>query len=128
MAFLLDTNVAIHLRDGNSDIIDRVAALGAAVQMSIISRVELENGVYRTPSLAAPQRARVDAILASIPALAFDNSSADAYRAIIARAGYSRRKMLDRMIAAQAVVHSAALVTMNASDFADIPDLQILAW
>lgn len=32
------------------------------------------------------------------------------------------------MIAAQALVHRATLVTMNASDFADIAGLSLLAW
>ena len=44
------------------------------------------------------------------------------------RVGYSRRKLLDRMIAAQAIVHRATVVTMNPDDFADIPGLDVLAW
>jgi len=34
----------------------------------------------------------------------------------------------DRMIAAQALVHRASLVTMNADDYADVPGLSLLAW
>jgi predicted nucleic acid-binding protein len=128
MAHLLDTNVAIHLRDGDPAIMARVAALDDAVLMSIATRVELEGGVYREPAHAPLRRARLDAILAAIPALAFDDAAADAYGAIVARAGYSRRKLLDRMIAAQAIVHRAILVTMNAADYADIPDLSLVAW
>ena len=79
--YVLDTNVLIHLRDGDP-----------------------------------------------IPALAFDAESADAYRDILASAGYSRRKLLDRMIAAQAIVHRATLVTKNPADFSDIPGLSVLAW
>ena len=47
MAFLLDTNVAIHLRDGDPLVTRKVAALQGAVLMSIVTRVELEGGVYR---------------------------------------------------------------------------------
>jgi antitoxin VapB len=43
-------------------------------------------------------------------------------------AGYSRRNLLNRMIASQAIVHRATLVTMNAACFADIPVLKLLAW
>jgi len=47
---------------------------------------------------------------------------------IVASAGYSRRKLLDRMIAAQALVHRATLITFNPDDFADVPNLSLLAW
>lgn len=128
MAYVLDTNVAIHLRDGDAAVTDRVAALDGAVLMSIVTRVELEGGVHREPEHAAIRRARLDTMLAAIPTLAFDDVSADAYAGIVAHAGYSRRKLLDRMIAAQALVHRAALVTLNADDFRDIPGLQVEAW
>jgi predicted nucleic acid-binding protein len=32
------------------------------------------------------------------------------------------------MIAAQALAHRAALITMNAEDFSDIPGLNLLDW
>jgi predicted nucleic acid-binding protein len=128
MAFLLDTDVAIHLRDGDAAIVDKVAALDDAVLMSIVTRVELDGGVYREPVHAPLRRARLDAILAAVPTIAFDDAAADAYGAIVASAGYSRRKLLGRMIAAQALVHRATLVTMNAADYADIPNLSLAAW
>lgn len=128
MAYLLDTDVAIHLRDGNPDITDKVGALDDAVLMSIVTRVELEGGVWRDPAHSQIRRARLDAILAAVPALAFDDAAAEAYGVIVASAGYSRRKLLDRMIAAQALVHRASLVTMNAGDYANIPDLALVAW
>src|SRR4051812_39175944 len=116
MAWLLDTSVAIHLRDGDAVVTDRVAGLDGAVLLSIVTRVELEGGVYREPAYAAIRRARLDTILAAMPALAFDDAAADAYGGIVAHAGDSRRKLLDRMIAAQALVHRATLVTMNGDD------------
>ena len=128
MAFLLDTNVAIHVRDGDAAITSNVAALEGAVLMSIVTRVELEGGVYREPDYAAIRRARLDAMLSAIPSLAFDDLAAETYRRIVANAGYSRRKLLDRMIAAQALVHRAALVTLNPGDFADVPGLSVLGW
>ena len=128
MAFVLDTNVAIHLRDGDIAVTDRVAALDGAVLISVVTRVELEGGVYRDPAQAAIRRARLDVVLAAIPTLAFDGAAADAYGSIVAHAGYSRRKLLDRMIAAQALVHRATLVTLNADGFSDVPGLRLLAW
>ena len=128
MAYLIDTNVAIHLRDGDPATMERVAALDGAVLMSVVTRVELEGGVYRYPNDAAVRRARLDMMLVAIPVLAFDDEAAVAYAAIVAHAGYSRRKLLDRMIVAQALVHHATLVTLNADDFRDIPGLQLAAW
>jgi tRNA(fMet)-specific endonuclease VapC len=128
MAFLLDTDVAIHLRDGDPATTAKVGALDDAVLMSIVTRVELEGGVYREPAYAQVRRARLDTILAAIPTVAFDDAAADAYGDIVAKAGYSRRKLLDRMIAAQALVHRSTLVTINAGDYADVPGLSLMAW
>ena len=77
----------------------KVAALQDAVLMSVVTRVELGGGVYRDPANASVRRARLDAMLAAIPAIAFDDAAAAAYEAIVAHAGYSRRKLLDRVIA-----------------------------
>ena len=67
-------------------------------------------------------------MLRAIPTLAFDDASADAYRTIVERVGFSRHKLLDRMIAAQAIVHRATVVTMDPDDFNDVPGLDVLAW
>jgi predicted nucleic acid-binding protein len=128
LAYLLDTNVAIHLRDGDESVTSRVAALEGAILLSVISRAELEGGVYRDPAQAGIRRPRLDATLAALPVLAFDDTAADAYRQIVEAVGYSRRRLLDRMIAAQTLVHRATLVTMNADDFRDIPGLALLSW
>jgi tRNA(fMet)-specific endonuclease VapC len=126
--FLLDTDVAIHLRDGDRLITDKIGRLEGVVLLSIVTRVELEGGVYRDPSQVGLRRPRLDAILATLPVLAFDDVAADAYRSIVEAAGYSRRKLLDRMIAAQALAHRATLVTCNPADFRDVPGLELLAW
>jgi tRNA(fMet)-specific endonuclease VapC len=128
LAFIIDTNVAIHLRDGDAGVAKRLEELGDGVLMSIVTRVELEGGVYRVAELSAIRRARLDVIIAAIPALAFDDLAAGFYAAILAEAGYSRRKILDRMIGAQALAHRATLITMNAEDFSDIPGLDYLDW
>ena len=128
MAFLLDTNIAIHLRDHDAAVVDKVEELDGAILMSVITRVELEGGVYNDPAQTPIRRQRVDEMLQSITIVPFDDTAADAYRRIIEAAGFSRRKIIDRMIAAQALAHRATLVTINAADFRDVPGLDLLAW
>jgi len=128
MAWLIDTNVAIHLRDGNDAVLDRVARLDSMPLLSVVSAVELEGGVYRDPRQAAIRRARLDFLLSRLAILAFDAETAAAYGRIVSATGYSRTNVLDRMIAAQAIVHRATLITMNPADFRDIPGLAMEAW
>lgn len=127
MAVLIDTGVAILMRDTDS-FAGFLAGLDPPAYLSAISRVELENGVYRYPALAAVRRPSLDLILRHMPTLEFGEPEIAAYRAIVAAIGYARRKTLDRMIAATALVHRLALVTTNAADFRDVPELELVAW
>lgn len=127
MDWLLDTSVLIPMRDGDGAVRAAVADLPRRAGLSIVSVVELEGGVYRDASQAARRRQAVDAILSRLTVLPFSAEEAAAYGRIVAAAGYSRRKVLDRMIAAQALVAGAVLVTLNPDDFADIPDLSVQA-
>jgi predicted nucleic acid-binding protein len=126
--YLIDTNVAIHLRDRDPVIGTKMASLDGEVLLSVVSRVELEGGVYREPSKTAARRARLDAMLLGLEVVPFSEAAAVAYGKIVSAAGYSRRKVLDRMIAAQALVIQATVVTMNASDFRDVLGLSVIAW
>ena len=128
MPFMLDTNVAIHLRDGDPQVIDRIEALDDDVSLSIVTRVELEGGILRDPARAEVRRVRLESMLRTLPTVPFDDTAADAYREILNVVGFSRRKVLDRMIAAQALVRRATLVTLNADDFRDVPGLSLLEW
>jgi predicted nucleic acid-binding protein len=128
LAFLLDTNVLIRLRDRDLAIVPRIAALDQPILISNVSRVELEGGVQTDPQQAAVRRIRMDAIFQALQVLSFGGADAEAYGAIVQAIGYSRRKLLDRMIAAQAIVNHAALVTQNPADFRDIPGLELEAW
>lgn len=128
MSALIDTNIAIRLRDGDAGVIARYAELAAPPALSIVSRIELEGGVAARPDLAHRRRAALDALLDELDILDFDARAADAYRRIVTAAGYSRPRILDRMIAATALAHGLSAITTNPSDFRDMPGLAIIAW
>ena len=128
MGFLIDTDVAIHWRDGSKDIRERIIGLGALPTISVLTRVELENGVYRDPALMERRRRLLDNMLARLPILNFTDDTAAIYSAIIGGIGVSKRKIIDRMIAATAIENGMTLVTMNRTDFATIPGLVLETW
>jgi tRNA(fMet)-specific endonuclease VapC len=127
MSYILDTSVAIPLRDGDDVIRAKLRALSGVISLSAITRVELDGGVHVNARNATIRQRRLDKLLAGTPTLDFGKAEAVAYGQIVAQIGYSRRKVIDRMIAAQAIVIGATLVTLNPDDFSDIPDLNLLA-
>ncbi|MEA2756422.1 MAG: tRNA(fMet)-specific endonuclease VapC [Aliidongia sp.] len=128
MAFLIDTNIAIHARDGTDSVLDKLAEHDGAVLLSALSLAELERGVYKNPAYAALRRARLDVLMAYIPVLFFDSAAAQIYGQIIAQCGWIKGRDYDRMIAAHAISTRSVLVTHNAADFRDIPGLVIENW
>jgi len=126
--FLIDTNVAIHLRDGEPSIIAQLDSLPAKPEMSILTQIELEGGVYSKSELMVRRRAAVDTLLAAIKVHPFDTAAACAYRDILAARGFVRSRITDRMIAATALVHGLTLITINGADFRDIPNLSLEIW
>ena len=129
MTAIIDTNVAIHSRERNAEILERLTSLPAPPLLSIVSQVELEGGVA-TPlfDVAARRRASLDELLAELQILDFDAACAAAYARIIAATGHSRPRTLDRMIAATALAHQASLITINGQHFRDIPGLDLIEW
>lgn len=128
MSILIDTDVAIHWRDKHPDVEARLRLLQAPPFLSFFSRVELLNGVYKEPSLAALRAGRLRRLLNQSATLPIGAATLAAYETIIATTGYSRRKVNDRLIAATALEHGLTLVTMNAADFRDVPRLVVEDW
>jgi tRNA(fMet)-specific endonuclease VapC len=125
---MLDTSVAIPLRESDADTLDQVGRLGGDLLIAAVTRVELENGVYRDPTLAQRRRALLDVMLESVLVIPFDDECAQIFGQIVAKLGWSRAKTIDRMIAATAVVSDATLVTTNGRDFRQIDGLKLLEW
>jgi tRNA(fMet)-specific endonuclease VapC len=128
LAYLIDTNIAIHARDGTDAVLAKLAEHDGEVLLSALSLAELQRGVYRDPSLSALRQARLEVLLRGLPVLPFDASAAVAYGRIIAQCGWARGRDYDRMIAAHAISSHSILVTNNLADFSDIPGLSIENW
>ncbi|MBO9500907.1 PIN domain-containing protein [Brevundimonas sp. A19_0] len=123
---MLDTSVAIALRDGDASVIRQLRAAASPACFSVVTLVELEAGLFGRD--ADLRRERLATLLETIPVIEFTEAEAVAYGRILTDTGFSRRKVLDRMIAAQAIVAGATLATLNPVDFRDIPGLSLLEW
>lgn len=124
---VLDTSIVISLRDGDRSLQPRLDGIDRLF-VSAISLAELEGGVYRDFAESANRRARLDILLERFEVLPFGGSTAQIYGGIIERIGFSRSRILDRMIASHALEEGATLATCNSRDFRDIPDLMVEDW
>ena len=128
MAYLIDTNIAIHAGDGLEAILVKLEAHAGAIMLSALSLAELQRGLYKDPAHTALRQARLKVLLRSMPILPFDAAAAEAYGQIIALCGWVKGRDYDRMIAAHAIARGLTLVTANVADFRDIPGLVIENW
>ncbi len=128
MPYLLDTNIAIHARDGTDTVLDKLSEHGGEVLLSALSLAELQRGIFRDSNFTAIRQARLEVLLRGLPVLPFDASAAVAYGRIIAQCGWTKGRDYDRMIAAHAISSGCTLVTNNESDFRDIPGLSLENW
>jgi tRNA(fMet)-specific endonuclease VapC len=128
LAYLLDTNIAIHARDGTESILERLARHEGAIVLSALSLAELQRGVYKDSRFTALRQARLQVLLRVLPVLPFDAAAAEAYGQIIAQCGWVKGRDFDRMIAGHAIATSSILVTINVADFRDVPHLAVENW
>lgn len=128
MAYLLDTNIAIHLRDGDEAVLQKVVEHRGTLLLSALSLAELERGVYKKAALTAVRQVRLETLLHTIAVVPFDAAGARAYGRIIALCGWAKGKDFDRMIAAHAIATRSTLVTNNLADFRGIPGLLTENW
>lgn len=128
MPLLIDTNIAIHLRDGDPDVTARLISGRERPAISLVTLVELEGGVYAHPGRIEARRHGVASLLRRVTIEPVDRVVVEAYGTIVRNMGFSRRLILDRLIAATAIVHDLTLVTINGDDFRDVPGLALEVW
>lgn len=123
----IDTNVAIAFRDGDPETRERVALLPEWPSLSIMTRIELEGGVFRGGDPVV-RRALLERILRSFVVEVVVEQDVIAYGEIVKTLGHDRRLTLDRLIAAQAITRDAPLITRNGKDFRKIGKLKLVEW
>lgn len=128
MPFLIDTNIAIHARDGTDTVLDKLAQNDGEVLLSSLSLAELQRGVFKDAKFTALRQTRLEVLLRGIPVIPFDALAALAYGRIIAQCGWAKGRDFDRMIAAHAISSGSVLVTDNEADFRDVPGLMVENW
>ena len=120
--YLIDANCAVYAMDSASHpIVARIAACDAGtIAISAISYAEVVYGTY----VGKPPAPEVlEAFVAAIPMLPFDEAAARQY----ARLPFKRARF-DRLLAAHALSIGAAVITNNVEDFADVPGLTVENW
>ena len=126
--YLVDTNIAIELRDGSPSVAERIATLTSRPALSLLTLIELEGGVYSRPDVMRARRVALDALLRRLDVAPLDARVVATYGRIVAACGFARRRILDRLIAATAMVNDLTLITSNGGDFRDIPGLKLEIW
>jgi predicted nucleic acid-binding protein len=116
------------LRDVDPDTRQRLGQLDRVPVISIITRIELENGVNREPAGVNRRRHLLDRLLETIAVEMFTPADVRAYGEIVYEQGFVRRLTLDRLIAAQALSRDALLITRNGADFRNIRGLRLEIW
>jgi tRNA(fMet)-specific endonuclease VapC len=120
--YLIDANAAVYSMDEGHDALKaRIAdCYPGEIAISAISFAEV---AYGTHVGKPPSAAVLDAFVAAIPMVPFDEAAAREYTRLP-----SKRARFDRLLAAHALSIGAIVVTNNEADFADVPGLKIENW
>lgn len=130
MAYLIDSDWLIDYLAGEPPairLLERLADSGLAI--SIITYMEAYQGVLRSSDPENAAR-RFDALLRAIRLVSITTGVARRCATIREelrpKVGRVRQRALDLLIAASAIEHNLTLVTRNANDYKDIPNLRTI--
>lgn len=120
--YLIDANSAVYAMDvGNERLKDLIADCEVGeIAISVISYAEVAYGTYVGKP---PPQEVLEAFVAAIPLIAFDEVAAREY----AKLPFKRARF-DRLLAAHALSIGATVITNNEADFADVPGLKVENW
>jgi tRNA(fMet)-specific endonuclease VapC len=120
--YLIDADAAVYAMDaGHENLTRRIAEREAGeIAISTISFAEVAYGTY----VGKPPKPEIlEAFVAAIPLLPFDEAAAREY----ARLPFKRARF-DRLLAAHALSIGATVITNNEADFADVLGLKVENW
>lgn len=120
--FLIDADCAVYAMVGSHPALTARISTWAPGDIAI-SAISFAEVVFGTQRDKPPPAEVVEAFLAAIPVLPFDEAAAREY----ARLPFKRARF-DRLLAAQALSLGATIVTNNEADFADVPGLTVENW
>ena len=120
--YLIDANIAVYAMGGSYSVLRErmVACAPGEIAISTISFAEVAHGTYIGKP---PSPELLEAFVAAIPLVPFDEAAARAYAHLP-----FKRARFDRLLAAHALSIGATVVTANLADFADVPGLQVEDW
>lgn len=120
--YLIDADAAVFsMGEGHEVLTARIRQCAPGeIAISTISFAEI---AYGTEAGKPPPPEVLEAFVAAIPLVAFDEAAARAY----ARLPFKRARF-DRLLAAHALSIGATVVTNNVDDFADVPGLTVENW
>lgn len=120
--YLIDADCAIYAMTARYEPLrTRLTACAPGdVAISAVSFAEIALGSEQG---RAPSPEVLDAFLAAIPLLPFDEAAARAYALLP-----FKRARFDRLLAAHALSLEVTIITNNEADFADVPGLKIENW
>jgi tRNA(fMet)-specific endonuclease VapC len=124
--YLVDATVVFAAACGEQATLDRLARLeGVDVATSAVVWSEVMAAASEKDARLAEN---LRLIGETIDILSFDRAAAEVYGAMLRKLEPKRRRVLDRMVAAQAIALGRRLATLNGPDFSDIRGLTIEDW
>lgn len=120
--YLIDADSSIYaMVDAASPVNRSIASCSPGeINISAISFAEIALGSQLGKP---PEPETLEAFLAAIPLLSFDEAAARAYATLP-----FKRARFDRLLAAHALSIGAIIITNNEEDFADVPGLRVENW
>ncbi len=120
--YLIDADSSIYAMVDAASLVNRHIGECAPGEIAI-SAISFSEIALGTQLQKPPPPEVLDAFIAAIPILPFDEAAAREYAKLP-----FKRVRFDRLLAAHALSIGATVVTNNGADFADVPGLKVENW